>query len=105
MIENSDCLPSYADFVIDGLRPSLGDTDCQLANAIDARSNPVAAFQCANANRCSGKYQIAGTQRDILRQHRYDLRDGPDHLLQITVLPDVPVDRQPYPPRIRVSDF
>jgi len=64
------------------------------ADAIDAAFDAVARLQRPDAFGRAGEDQVAGLQFDQRRQRMHDLRDAPDHVVDIAGLAQLAVDPQ-----------
>jgi len=67
----------------------------QRADAVDPALDSVAGRQRRDAGRRSRHDDVAGADRDLLRELPDDFRHAPDQLGEITLLPLGAVDRQP----------
>src|ERR1700730_17246007 len=73
----------------------LADRDLQGADAVDAAFDLVAGRERRDPGRCPRQDDIAGAERDLLRQLGDDLGHAPDQFGEIALLPFGAVDRKP----------
>src|SRR5579859_126677 len=83
----------------------LADRHLQCADAVDAALDLVARRDRGNAGRRAGHDDVAGADLDLLRQFPDDLRDIPDQLGEVTLLPFGAVHGQPDPALRGVTDL
>src|SRR3984957_14806423 len=73
----------------------LADRNLQGANAVDAAFDLVAGIELGNASRRSRHDDVAGGERDLLRQLPDDFRHVPDQFGEVALLLFSAVDREP----------
>src|SRR5207302_5530897 len=87
------------------LRHSLIDADLELAQRLDAPNQHISSDHRADAGRRTGKDQIAWQQLVVLRKKMQHMRDVPDHVCQIALLPDRAVDLERDAATAHIADL
>src|ERR1700754_1403770 len=83
----------------------LPDRHLQRPNPIDAALNLVPGRERRDAGGRAGHDDIAGAERDLLRQLPDDLRHAPDQFGEVALLPLGAVDREPDLALGRMADL
>src|ERR1700694_3443863 len=83
----------------------LADRNLQGTDAVDPAFDSVAGRERRDAGRRPRHDDVAGAERDLLRQLRDDFRYAPDQFGEVALLPVGAVDREPDLYLGRMPDF